>query len=353
MNEQQTATMTSGGREPLLGMTLEGLREVCVRVGAKPFAAKQIARWLYVARVKDFEAMTDLSKEVRSRLETLYTVGREAPVAESRSTDGTIKYLFRGTPGRDVEAVYIPDRDRATLCVSSQAGCRMGCKFCMTGRQGFHGNLTAAQIINQVLSIDDSDSLTNLVFMGMGEPSDNIDAVLQAIEILTAPWGMVWSPKRITVSTIGRLPEIERFLNETKVHIAISVHSPFADSRARLMPSERAWHLYDIFKVLARYDWRKQRRLSVEYIMWRGLNDDLRHADALARLVKPLDARVNLIRFHDIGDTTLLPCNRQTMERFRDRLNDLGVTATIRASRGEDIMAACGMLAGAAKNKQE
>ncbi len=349
MNDNEMKDVAVAERRPLLGMTLEGLREVCARVGAKPFAAKQIARWLYVARVTDIEAMTDLSKPVRARMAELYTVGRETPIGEARSTDGTVKYLFRGTAGRDVEAVYIPDRERATLCVSSQAGCRMGCKFCMTGRQGYHGNLTVAEIINQVVSIDDSESLTNLVFMGMGEPSDNIDAVLQAIEILTAPWGMAWSPKRITVSTIGRLPEIERFLNETKVHIAISVHSPFADSRARLMPSERAWHLHDIFRVLARYDWRKQRRLSVEYIMWRGLNDDLRHADALARLVKPVDARVNLIRFHDIGDTALQPCNRETMERFRDRLNALGVTATIRASRGEDIMAACGMLAGAAK----
>lgn len=340
-------------RRPLLGLTLAELRDVCARVGAKPFAAKQIARWLYVARVTDIDAMTDLSKNVRARLAESYVVGREAPLTAARSVDGTVKYLFRGTAGRDVEAVYIPDRERATLCVSSQAGCRMGCKFCMTGRQGFHGDLTTARIINQIMSVEDSEKLTNLVFMGMGEPTDNIGRVLDAIEILTAEWGFGWSPKRITVSTIGRLPEIERFLNQTKVHIAISVHSPFETERGRLMPSERAWHLRDIFDVLGRYDWRKQRRLSVEYVMWRGLNDDLRHADALARLVKPVDARVNLIRFHDIGDTDLMPCGRETMERFRDRLNDLGVTATIRASRGEDIMAACGMLAGAAKDKSK
>lgn len=340
-------------RPPLLGMTIEQLRQVCQSVGARPFAARQLARWLYVARVKSFDDMTDLSKEVRKKLSQSYTVGREAPLAEWRSVDGTVKYLFCGTAGRDVEAVFIPDRERATLCVSSQAGCRMGCKFCMTGRQGFHGNLTVAQIINQVLSVENSSDLTNLVFMGMGEPTDNVDAVLQAIDVLTAPWGLAWSPKRITVSTIGRLPEIERLLNETKVHIAISVHSPFAASRAAIMPSERAWPLRRIFDKLAQYDWRKQRRLSVEYIMWKGQNDDLRHADALAALVKPVDARVNLIRFHDIGDTNLQPSAKPTMEKFRDRLNALGVTATIRASRGEDIMAACGMLAGKKTNQPQ
>lgn len=344
--QQSEEAPTSVGRPPVLGMTPEQLREVCQKVGAKPFAAKQMARWLYVARVTDFDQMTDLSKEVRARLAKMFTVGREEPIGEARSTDGTIKYLFRGTEGRHIEAVYIPDRDRATLCVSSQAGCRMGCKFCMTGRLGYQGNITVSRIINQVLSIDDSESLTNIVFMGMGEPCDNIDAVMQAIEILTAPWGLAWSPKRITVSTIGKLPELKRLLNETKVHIAISVHNPFATDRAVLMPSEKAWPLQKLFRELSLYDWSRQRRLSIEYIMWRGINDDLRHADALARIAKPVNARVNLIRFHDIGDTDLKPCTTAVMERFRDRLNELGVTATIRASRGEDIMAACGMLAG-------
>ena len=332
------------------------MRRVCEQVGAKPFAAGQIARWLYgPARVCDIDAMTDLSKEVRRKLSETYTVGREAPLGVARSIDGTVKYIFRGTPGRNVESVYIPDRDRATLCVSSQAGCRMGCTFCMTGRGGLNGNLTAAQIINQVLSVENSSELTNIVFMGMGEPTDNIDAVLKVIEILTAPWGMAWSPKRITVSSIGRLPELERFLRDTRVHIAISVHSPFSVQRQHLMPAEKAWSLKWIFECLARYNWRGQRRLSVEYIMWKGVNDDIRHADALASMVIPVGARVNLIRFHDIGENltvgdnksiTLRPSDTKTMERFRDRLNDLGVTATIRASRGEDIMAACGMLAG-------
>ena len=338
--------MRTIAKQPLLGKDLNEMREVCTQVGAKPFAAKQILRWLYVARATEIDDMTDLSKDVRRRLAELYVIGREVPLETVRSTDGTVKYLFAGQGARNVEAVYIPDKERATLCVSSQAGCRMGCKFCMTGRQGFHGNLSPAQIINQILSIENSESLTNIVFMGMGEPADNINAVIKVIDILTAPWGMAWSPKRITVSTIGRLPELELLLNETKVHIAVSVHLPYSAQRASLMPSEKAWPLRNIFETLAHYDWRKQRRLSVEYIMWRGINDDLKCADALARIVRPVDARVNLIRFHDIGDTNLKPCSRESMERFRDRLNELGVTSTIRASRGEDIMAACGMLAG-------
>lgn len=334
----------------LIGMTLEQLREVAAECGMPSFAAKQMAQWLYVKRVKEIDAMTDLSLKARARLAEGYTVGRVAPKAEARSKDGTAKYLFDGVGGRDVEAVYIPDRDRATLCVSSQAGCRMNCAFCMTGRQGFHGNLTAADIINQVLSIPDSMSLTNIVFMGMGEPMDNLNAVLQAIEVLTSPWGLAWSPKRITVSSIGKIKELRTLLDTTKVHVAISVHSPFAEEREGLMPVERAYPLRDVLGMLREYDFTHQRRLSVEYICWRGLNDDLRHADALARLLRGMECRVNLIRFHAIPDVDLRPASERDMVAFRDRLNELGVTATIRASRGEDIMAACGMLAGKARS---
>lgn len=336
---------------PLIGMTLERLREVAAENGLPRFAAGQIARWLYVSRVTDIDSMTNLSKQARERLAKHYCVGREEPVQVTRSADGTVKYLFSTDHGLAVESVAIPDRERLTLCVSSQAGCKMRCAFCMTGRQGFQGNLTPAQIINQVLSIEDSEALTNIVFMGMGEPMDNLPAVMDAIEVLTAPWGLAWSPKRITVSTIGKLPELQTLIEQTKVHIAISVHNPFAEDRAELMPAQKAWPLKEVIDLLKRYDFAHQRRLSVEYIMWRGVNDSMRHADALARLLRGTDARVNLIRFHRIPDSPLAPCPMADMERFRDRLNALGVTATIRASRGEDIMAACGMLAGSDKAK--
>lgn len=339
--------METLSHRPLIGLTLEGLRDVAASVGLRPFAAKQMAAWLYQRGVTSVDEMTDLSKTARERLKTDgWVIGREAPKAEAISRDGTAKYLFEGAGGRDVEAVFIPDRDRATLCVSSQAGCKMNCSFCMTGRQGFHGNLTVAQIINQVLSVPRSSDLTNIVFMGMGEPTDNLQAVLTAIDILTAPWGMAWSPKRITVSTIGNLPGLRTLLDTTRVHIAVSVHSPFAEERAGIMPVERAWPMREVAELLRGYDFAHQRRLSVEYIMWRGFNDDMRHADALARLFKGTSARVNLIRFHAIPGVDMQPSTKAVMEAFRDRLNDAGVTATIRASRGEDIEAACGMLAG-------
>lgn len=334
---------------PLIGLTLEGLRQVAARAGLPRFVAGQMARWLYEKRVTDIEAMTDLSKAARARLAEMgYTVGREEPLQAAESRDGTVKYLFRGTPERAVEAVYIPDRDRATLCVSSQAGCKMNCSFCMTGRQGFHGDLTAAQIINQVLSIPQSETLTNLVFMGMGEPLDNLGAVMDAIEILTAKWGLAWSPKRITLSSIGKLSDLREVLDKTKVHIAISIHSPYPAERAELMPVERAFPIKAVIELLRGYDFAHQRRLSFEYIMFRGVNDSPRHCQELIHRLKGLDCRVNLIRFHSFEGSPLRPCSEQKMEQFRDMLNAAGITATIRASRGEDIMAACGMLAGKA-----
>lgn len=339
--------------QPLIGLTLEQLKEVALECGMPGFAGMQMAKWLYDKRVTSIDEMTNLSKPARAKLAGKWCVGRTSPLTKAESTDSTVKYLFDGVGGRDIEAVMIPDRDRATLCISSQAGCKMNCRFCMTGRQGWHGNLSASQIINQVLSVEESEALTNIVFMGMGEPMDNLEAVLTTIDILTAPWGMAWSPKRITVSSIGKLKELKQLLDTTKVHIAISVHSPYSDERAGLMPVENAYPITEVMKLLRGYDFAHQRRLSVEYIMWQGVNSDLRHADALARLVKGTDCRVNLIRFHAIPGVELRPCSEGEMTRFRDRLNALGITATIRASRGEDIMAACGMLAGKAKPQQK
>lgn len=338
----------------LLGLTPDQLRAVAVECGMAPFAGKQMAKWIYQKRVTDIDLMTDLPKAGRARLrDEGYTVGREEPLAAVRSTDGTAKYLFRGVGGRDVEAVCIPDKDRTTICVSSQAGCRMGCTFCMTGRQGFHGSLSAADIVNQILSVPESEQLTNIVFMGMGEPLDNLDQVERVIEILTAPWGLAWSPKRITVSSIGKLRELRRLLDETKVHVAISIHSPYPAEREELMPVERAYHICDVIDLLRTYDFSHQRRLSFEYIMFGGLNDDRRHCMELALRLKGLDCRVNLIRFHAIPGSDLRPSDPERMEQFRDMLNARGITATIRASRGEDVMAACGMLAGKAKADRE
>ena len=344
--------MTDNTLIPLIGKSLDELREIAQNVGLKPFQGGQMAKWLYEKRVKSIDEMTDLSIAGRQRLAQQYCVGRQEPDVVTESIDGTRKYLFYASSGNAIESVYIPEDDRATLCISSQKGCKMNCSFCMTGRQGFHGNLTATEIINQILSIPESESLTNVVFMGMGEPMDNYDAVVKVIEVLTAKWGFAWSPKRITVSSIGKLTELKRLIDSTSVHIAISVHSPFHRERLQLMPVENAFPIDDVMTLLANYDFAHQRRLSVEYIMWDNLNDDIAHADALAELIRHTSARVNLIRFHAIPDSRLRTATNQRMVEFRDHLNQLGIICTIRRSRGEDIMAACGMLAGKYKSNQ-
>ena len=332
-------------KEKLLGKNPEELKAAALAAGLPAFAGKQLAQWLYEKRARSFEEMTNISKAGREKLAELYDLGVSAPVSVAESTDGTKKYLF-SVGDFAVEAVMIPDEDRKTLCVSSQAGCKMGCKFCMTGRQGFHGNLEPADILNQFISIDESPELTNAVFMGMGEPLDNTDNVLKAIEVLTAPWGFAWSPKRVTLSTIGVLPSLRRFLDESRCHLAISIHNPFPDERLELMPVQKAWPVAEVIRMLKDYDWTAQRRVSFEYTMFSGWNDSKRHADALIRLLRDIECRVNLIRFHQIPDFPYQCASRQAMEAFRDRLNAGGITCTIRASRGEDILAACGMLAG-------
>ena len=338
--------------ETLLGKTPLELKEAALKVGLPAFAGKQIAGWMYDKKVRSIDEMTNISKAGRERLKEEYDLGVIHPSACQESVDGTRKYLFPLGGGDAVEAVMIPDDDRKTLCVSSQAGCRMGCKFCMTGRQGFHGNLSVAGILSQFIAIEESGSLTNAVFMGMGEPLDNFDNVLRAIEVLTSDWGFGWSPKRITLSTIGVLPNLRKYLDSTRCHLAVSLHSPFPDERTGIMPVQKAWPLEEVIALLHDYDFTGQRRVSFEYTMFAGLNDDKRHADALIRLRAGIECRVNLIRFHRIPDAPFEPSPQIVMEKFRDRLSNHGITCTIRASRGEDIMAACGMLAGEHRKNQ-
>ncbi len=339
--------------ESLLGKNLTELQTVALSVGLPKFAGKQLAEWLYKKRVSSFDEMTNISQKGRAALSAQYTIGRNPHSAEAISVDGTKKYLFSAAQSV-VETVYIPDGERATLCVSTQAGCKMHCQFCMTGTLGFHGQLSAGEIINQVFSIPDSDSLTNIVFMGEGEPCDNIDNVLRALQILTAEWGCAWSPRRITVSSVGYLPGLKRLLEESECHIAISLHNPFAAERSAIMPVEKAYPLEEVLNLLQQYDFRHQRRLSFEYILFKDKNDTLRHANQLRRLLSSLPCRVNLIRFHaNPQDTTstLQGSDMQKAEWMRDYLTDNGITTTIRKSRGEDILAACGMLVNSLQNK--
>lgn len=339
--------MAEGDKIPLLGMTLAELKEVAGEVGMPSFAARQMAGWLYGKKVSSIDGMTDISARNRALLSERYAVGCSKPVEEQRSADGTVKYLYRTAAGGYVETVYIPDGERATLCVSSQVGCRMNCRFCMTGKQGFSGQLTAADILNQLYSLPEREALTNVVFMGQGEPLDNLDAVLRATELLTADYGYAWSPKRITVSTVGLRKGLKRFLDESECHLAVSLHNPFPEQRAQLMPAERSYSVRDIVSLLRTYDFTHQRRLSFEYTMFAGVNDTMAHARELLRLLGGLECRMNLIRFHPVPGVDLKGTSDEDMVRFRDYLTRHGLFSTIRASRGQDIFAACGLLSTA------
>jgi len=361
--------------ETLLGKTLSELQDIALSVGLQRFAGKQLAQWLYVQRVRSFDEMTNISLKGREALKARYVIGRHAPVREAVSADGTRKYLFEVptvncqlSTVNYIETVYIPEDDRATLCVSTQAGCKMGCRFCMTGTLGFHGHLPASEILNQIFEIDalalsnhqasfspserGAGGVTNLVYMGEGEPMDNLDEVLRSLEIMTAPYACAWSPKRITVSTVG-VSAMKRFIEESECHLAVSMHNPFDVEREQIMPAQKAMSITDVVTLLKRYDWSHQRRVSFEYICWGGQNDTPRHARELLRLLKGLPCRINLIRFHEGVEqvaTTALENRRfpasdeRQMEWMRDYLTDHGLTTTIRRSRGEDILAACGML---------
>ena len=334
--------------ESLLGKTMTELQEVALSVGLPKFAGKQLAEWIYVRRVSSFDQMTNISLKGREALKANYSIGRHAPVREAVSQDGTRKYLFAAGE-QFIESVYIPEDDRATLCVSTQAGCKMGCKFCMTATLGFHGNLPASEILNQIFEIDQRVvsqglvALSNLVYMGEGEPMDNLDEVLRSLEIMTVSYGCAWSPKRITVSTVG-IPALKRFLDESECHLAVSMHNPFPEERSRIMPAEKMMSIVNVVTLLKQYDWSHQRRVSFEYICWQGLNDSIRHAKEMLRLLKSLSCRINLIRFHAGVDRQFASSDEQSMEWLRDYLTEHGLTTTIRRSRGEDILAACGML---------
>ena len=335
----------------LLGMTLAELTDVVVELKLPKFTAKQIADWIYVKRVREIDDMTNISIRNRDILKERFEVGVSLPIQTQVSVDGTQKLLFETNDGRLIESVLIPDDERLTLCISSQVGCKMNCDFCMTGKMGFRANLSVNEILNQVYSSPNSEALTNIVFMGMGEPLDNYENVIKAIDILTANYGLAWSPRRITLSTIGVTPMLERFLEESQCHLAVSLHSPISEQRQSIMPIEKRYPIEEVIELLKRYDWSKQRRLSFEYIMFDDVNDSLIYARELVKLLSDITCRVNLIRFHAIPGSLLKTASDDAMVRFRDFLTSKGIISTIRASRGEDISAACGMLSTEKQNE--
>jgi len=330
--------------KPLYGLTLIQLLQLVKEEGLPAFTAKQIADWLYKKEISSISEMTNLSLKVRGQLTEKYEVGLTNFTKVDVSIDGTKKYLFPTSNLKFVEAAYIPEEDRATLCLSTQTGCKMGCLFCMTGKQGFQGHLSANEILNQLRSIPEYRSVSNLVYMGMGEPFDNLDNVMQSLDVITSDWGLAWSSKRVTVSSIGIIPSMQTFLENSGCHLAISLHTPFDEERRQLMPIQSVYPIKDVVSEIRKFGISGQRRVSFEYIMFDGLNDTDSHVMELARLLKGIRCRVNLIRFHPIPDSPLKGSSDERILAFRNALTAKGVFTTIRASRGQDIQAACGLL---------
>lgn len=337
----------------LFGKTPTELKQITTELGFPAFAAKQISEWLYKKQAASIDEMTNISKQNREKLAENYEVGRIAHSNVQTSADGTKKYLFPTSNKRFIEAAYIPDDDRATLCVSSQVGCKMGCLFCMTGKQGFQSQLTAGEIVNQISSLPEREKLTNIVYMGMGEPFDNLEGVMRSVEVMTSDWGLALSPRRITVSTIGVIPAMKHFIENSECHLAVSMHTPFHDERKKLMPIENVYPIAEVIELLRDYDFGKQRRISFEYIMFKGINDTPRHVKEISRLLNGLRCRMNLIRFHPIPDTPLQSSDETTIQEFKEALVKKGIRTTVRASRGQDIFAACGLLSTKELVKQQ
>ncbi|MEZ5070019.1 MAG: 23S rRNA (adenine(2503)-C(2))-methyltransferase RlmN [Bacteroidales bacterium] len=331
-------------KDALFGKTLDELTLLARERGLPSFAGKQLAEWLYKKPIASIDDMSNLSKKARALLSEEFDLGIAFPDEHQESADGTKKYLFQALPGKFIETAYIPEKTRHTVCVSSQVGCKMGCLFCMTGKQGFQGQLSARDILSQYKGLPEWDKLTNIVYMGMGEPLDNLEEVLKSLEILTADWGFALSPRRITVSTIGLVPAMQSFLERSEAHLALSLHSPFDEERRQLMPIQQVYPLKEVLDLVRSWDFGRQRRMSFEYIVFRDLNDSPAHAKELARILQGIRCRINLIRFHPIPGTPLAAPEEATLQGFKDMLNAKGITTTIRASRGQDIQAACGLL---------
>ena len=353
--------MTGGAEKTnLLGMSQDMLEQFFASCGEKPFRARQVMQWIYQRNVTDFDAMTDLSKALRQQLEEIGDV--VLPRAQSRheSADGTVKWLFATDCGQAVETVFIPEPGRGTLCISSQVGCALDCAFCATGAQGFNRNLTSAEIIGQVFVANKElprrgngePAVTNVVFMGMGEPLANYRNVVPALDILISDWGYGLSRRRVTVSTSGIVPLIDKLGNDCNVSLAVSLHAPDDELRDRIVPINKLHPLAELLDACWRYAAKRANRfITFEYVMLRGINDSLTHADELCDLLRNKPAKVNLIPFNPFPGTAFKRSSADTIRHFQNRLRQRGLVATTRKTRGDDIDAACGQLAGAVSNR--
>jgi len=333
-------------KEILLGKTEDDIFHLINPYGFNKSHAIVIARNLYKKGISEISQFQGLRNELRNILSSIMSVGTFSPVKSEVSEDYTIKYLFRNDEGKQFETVYIPDNKRYTVCVSTQSGCRMGCPFCVTGKYGYHGDLSAGDIVNQIVSIPDSGRITHVVFMGMGEPMDNIENVLKACRIITSGWGLAISSRNVTVSTVGITPGIRSFLDQSNCNLAISLFSPFADERIRVIPAEQKYPVHEIIDLLKNFTVRKKRRFSVAYIMIKDVNDTDSHLKGLINLLRRSGIRVNLLPYHQVKNDMNVSSSDERMHYFKHNLVISGISASIRKSRGADISAACGLLAG-------
>lgn len=344
-----TSVKETTDRISLAGLGPDETEDLLSRYGIDPGYAQRLLYWIYRKKIRTFTLINDIPKKVIRVLSENFDTGITGAVSSAISSDGSVKYLFINKEGLEYETVYIPDGKRHTVCVSVQSGCRMGCRFCATGRNGLKGNLKAGEIISQVLSIP--HDVTHVVMMGMGEPGDNPDEVIMACRILTSEWGLATGKSRVTVSTAGVTPFVRRLLSETGCNITLSLHSPFAEERVKVIPAERRWPASETLDLLRSNEMSRGRRFTMAYVMIRGKNDTERHLEELKRLLSGTAIRVNLLPYHRLAEDDIFPSDEETMMRFKHELVISGISASVRRSRGNDIAAACGMLAASRNDR--
>ncbi len=330
-------------RIPIAGSDPEEIQNLLASRGIDGRYARRLLYWIYRKAIRSFGEINDIPKKVLAELEANFVTGLSFPLDSALSEDGSVKYMFTTPGGLLHETVWLPEGKRQTVCISVQAGCRMGCRFCATGQNGWGGNLTAGEIANQVVSLP--HGFTHIVLMGMGEPGDNIGQVIKACNILTSEWGLAAGHSRVTVSTVGVTPSVKRLLDETDCNITLSLHSPFPDERLQVIPAEARWPFAGTLRLMQEYAGTRKRRFTVAYVMIRGRNDSARHLDELKRLLTGTGIRVNLLPFHPLENNGEQGSDLETMMSFKHHLVTSGIGASVRKSRGADISAACGMLA--------
>jgi 23S rRNA (adenine2503-C2)-methyltransferase len=344
---QHVSEPTLAGSD-LRDLTLDDVEQIVAGASERSYRARQILHWIHARGAESFDEMRDLPGSLRSYLKQNFTIGHPVSSFVSRSSDGTRKLLIRLDDGEEVESVIIPTEDRVTLCMSSQVGCAMACEFCATARMGLHRNMTSSEMLSQISAarreLDAGEELTNYVFMGMGEPLANYPRLVRTLAIMTSEWGMGISPRRITVSTVGLVPMMERLLSETPVNLAVSLHATTNELRDRLAPINKRYPLEVLLDACRNLPIKRRSRITFEYVMLAGVNDSIADARRLVKLIAPLRGKINLIFFNPLPDSPLRTSSRAAVEAFQAILRNANLTATIRESRGLDIAAACGQL---------